>query len=80
MSIHIADVNSNFEREPLVRPFGFKGSYVREIWQTVAGMRSASGRWAAALNTQSPLWSDADVFHPPNSVLPSGSLTYASSQ
>ncbi len=62
MSIHIASVDSNFEREPLVRPFGFKGCYVSEIWQSVAGLESASGLRAAALNTQSPLWSDATVF------------------
>jgi hypothetical protein len=33
-------VDSNFEREPLVRPFGFKGGYMSEIWQTMAYMRS----------------------------------------
>ena len=62
MSIMIERVGSNFEREALVRPFGFKGAYVSEIWQTVAGMMSGSGHRAAALNTQSPLWSDAEVF------------------
>ncbi|OGV68589.1 MAG: L-alanine-DL-glutamate epimerase [Lentisphaerae bacterium RIFOXYB12_FULL_65_16] len=62
MSIQIAAVSSNFEREPLIRPFGFKGGYVSEIWQTVAGLKSTSGKCTAALNTQSVLWSDADVF------------------
>ena len=32
--ITIARVSSNFEREPLLRPFGFKGGYMSEIWQT----------------------------------------------
>ena len=35
-SLRIADVDSNFEREPLRRPFGFKGGYMSEIWQTAA--------------------------------------------
>lgn len=62
MSVQIQSVSSNFEREPLLRPFGFKGAYVSEIWQTIAGMTATNGCRAAALNTQSPLWSDADVF------------------
>ena len=62
MSVTISRVNSAFEREPLIRPFGFKGGYVSEIWQSIAGMQSASGQRAAALNSQSPLWSDAGVF------------------
>jgi len=32
--ITIAEVSSDFEREPLIRPFGFKGGYMTEIWQT----------------------------------------------
>ena len=32
--ITIARVGANFEREPLVRPFGFKGGYQSEIWQS----------------------------------------------
>ena len=60
--ITIAAVNSNFEREPLIRPFGFKGGYMTEIWQTVALLRSASGTRKIGLGTQSVLWSDAQVF------------------
>ncbi|MCK5464924.1 MAG: twin-arginine translocation signal domain-containing protein, partial [Bacteroidales bacterium] len=29
--ITIQTVNSNFEREPLIRPFGFKGIYQKEF-------------------------------------------------
>ena len=60
--ITIQNISANFEREPLIRPFGFKGGYMREIWQTVAGLESANGIRAVGLNSQSILWSDADVF------------------
>jgi hypothetical protein len=30
-AIMISKVSSNFEREPLLRPFGFKGGYMTEI-------------------------------------------------
>jgi len=61
-SITIADVSSNFEREPLIRPFGFKGGYMREIWQSASWIRSDTGKHAIGLCTQSVLWSDASVF------------------
>lgn len=62
MSTTIARTDCNFEREPLIRPFGFKGGYLTEIWQTVAGIQTAQGIKAACLNSQSVLWSDASVF------------------
>lgn len=61
-SITIAEVNSNFEREPLIRPFGFKGGYMTEIWQTVNYLKSSSGLHRIGLCTQNVLWSDAQVF------------------
>jgi len=61
-AVTIADVDSNFEREPLIRPFGFKGGYMSEIWQTLAMVKSASGAEKVGLCTQSVLWSDASVF------------------
>ena len=61
-SIKIAKVASNFEREPLLRPFGFKGGYMSEIWQTVARLESDSGLHGLGLCTQGVLWSDAKVF------------------
>jgi len=60
--ISIESVDSNFEREPLLRPFGFKGGYMREIWQTAALMESSGGFRKIGLCTQSVLWSDASVF------------------
>jgi L-alanine-DL-glutamate epimerase-like enolase superfamily enzyme len=60
--ITITDVSSDFEREPLIRPFGFKGGYMREIWQTAAMLKSRSGIRKIGVCTQSILWSDAQVF------------------
>ncbi len=60
--ITISAVGSNFEREPLVRPFGFKGGYMSEIWQAVARLESTSGKRGTGLGTQNVLWSDAQVF------------------
>jgi L-alanine-DL-glutamate epimerase-like enolase superfamily enzyme len=59
--IQITHVNSNFEREPLVRPFGFKGGYMSEIWQTVSLLRS-DNHLGMGICTQNVLWSDAHVF------------------
>lgn len=61
-TIKITDVNTNFERDPLIRPFGFKGGYMTEIWQSAAYMESDSGEHSIGLCTQSVLWSDAQVF------------------
>ncbi len=60
--ITISSTNSNFEREPLLRPFGFKGGYMSEIWQTIAYLESQSGTEKVGLCTQNVLWSDAKVF------------------
>jgi L-alanine-DL-glutamate epimerase-like enolase superfamily enzyme len=60
--ITIARVDAEFEREPLIRPFGFKGGYQTEIWQSAALLESASGRRGIGLCTQGVLWSDAHVF------------------
>lgn len=61
-SIRISKVSTNFEREPLIRPFGFKGGYMTEIWQSAAYMESYSGNHSIGLCSQSVLWSDAGVF------------------
>ncbi|UCH61778.1 MAG: L-alanine-DL-glutamate epimerase [Fidelibacterota bacterium] len=62
MAIKIKEVDSDFEREPLIRPFGFKGGYMTSIWQTAALMESESGAREIGLCTQNVLWSDAKVF------------------
>lgn len=74
--ITIEKVNSNFEREPLVRPFGFKGGYMSEIWQTISLLESASGNSGLGLDTQNVLWSDAKVFGS-NSEAAGNALMYA---
>lgn len=60
--IEIRQVDSNFEREPLIRPFGFKGGYMSEIWQTAALLETSSGTRKVGLCTQNVLWSDSAVF------------------
>lgn len=61
-NIKISKVDSNFEREPLLRPFGFKGSSITSVWQTMAYLESESGIHKIGLGTQSVLWSDSQVF------------------
>ena len=58
----IEQVDSNFEREPLRRPFGFKGSAITNIWQIAAMLRSDQGIAKVGLGTQNVLWCDAQVF------------------
>ena len=60
--ITIAKTSCQFEREPMVRPFGFKGGYLTEEWVVSAYVRSTSGLHGIGLGTQSSLWSDAKVF------------------
>lgn len=59
--IRIKNIDSNFEREPLT-PYHFKGSFVTELWQTIARLESDSGFSKIGLGTQSVLWSDSKVF------------------
>ena len=60
--VTISAVDSNFEREPLIKPYRFKGSGVSEIWQTVSYLKSDTGLTGIGLGTQSVLWSDSKVF------------------
>ena len=60
-AIEITRADANFEREELIRPFGFKGGYMTEIWQTMAMLESAGGARKVGLCTQNVLWSDAKV-------------------
>ncbi len=76
MNITIKNVDSNFEREPLIRPFGFKGGYVKEIWQTASLLESDSGVRKIGICTQNVLWSDAAVFAA-HSAVGSEALMYA---
>lgn len=60
--IRVGNIRSDFEREKLIRPFGFKGGYLTELWQTVSGMQSESGISKIGIATQSVLYGDADLF------------------
>lgn len=41
--ITVASTAVRIEREPLLRPMGFKGGYLSELWQVAACMRGESG-------------------------------------
>ena len=58
----VTATDSNFEREPLIRPFGFKGGFMREIWQSAAMLQGGSGIRKIGICTHNVLWSDAEVF------------------
>jgi len=60
--MHIVEAFCDFQREPLIRPFGFKGSYMHESWQNAVLLKSDSGAEGLGLGTQSVLWSDAEIF------------------
>ncbi|MFP4367360.1 MAG: enolase C-terminal domain-like protein [Bacteroidales bacterium] len=61
-NINIESVDSDFEREPLIRPFGFAGGFMTEIWQSASYLKSSSGIHKIGLCTQNVLWSDGKVF------------------
>ena len=60
--ITIQSVDSNFEREPLIRPFGFKGIYQKEFWVSAGLLESDKGNKHVGLMTQCVAWSDLNVF------------------
>ena len=60
--ITISSVDCTFQREPIIRPFGFKGIYHTEFWVAAALIESTSGVRHAGLQTQSLAWCDLDVF------------------
>lgn len=60
--IRVTGTQSNFEREQLLRPFGFKGGYLTELWQIASQLQSSPGISKIGLATQSVLYGDADLF------------------
>ncbi|WP_215223919.1 mandelate racemase/muconate lactonizing enzyme family protein [Echinicola shivajiensis] len=58
----IAEAISNFEREKLRYPFGFKGGYLTELWQVATQIKDTKGNTGLGLSTQSVLYGDADIF------------------
>lgn len=61
-NIKITGTDADFEREKLVRPFGFKGGYLTELWQVASKLTASSGLSKIGLATQSVLYGDADLF------------------
>ena len=59
--MRITSTTSNFIREPLAAPMGFKGSYLSELWQPVAKLSTADHS-GIGVGVQSVLWSDSAVF------------------
>ena len=60
--IKISNANLKVEREPLIRPLGFKGGFINELWQSICCLTSESGIRKIGTGTQSILWSDSSVF------------------
>lgn len=57
----ISKFDVDFQREPLLAPFGFKGSSLNEIWQIIVSA-SGAGTTVTGVGAQSVLWSDPEVF------------------
>ncbi len=60
--IEIRKTTLRAERAPLLAPFGFKGGFVDELWQTRVALADETGRVGEGLSVQSVLWSDAKVY------------------
>lgn len=60
--IRIARTDSNFKREKLRNPLGFKGGYLTELWQTAVKLESESGKYGIGIATQSVLYGEAELF------------------
>ncbi|NUQ62269.1 MAG: L-alanine-DL-glutamate epimerase [Pirellulales bacterium] len=60
--MRIVKAVSDFEREPLKSPFGFKGGYLSELWQTIVRLEDGKKLQGIGVGVQSVLWSDAGVF------------------
>ncbi|MEM6347833.1 MAG: L-alanine-DL-glutamate epimerase [Bacteroidota bacterium] len=60
--LQISKASLTYESEKLRKAFGFKGSAIHEIWQTIVGLSGPAGSFGLGLGVQSVLWSDAKVF------------------
>ncbi|MEX1212843.1 MAG: mandelate racemase/muconate lactonizing enzyme family protein [Balneolaceae bacterium] len=60
--IQLKRTDATFEREPLGRPFGFKGGYLSEIWQSVVRLEDDQGTVGWGTGCQSVLWSEPRLF------------------
>lgn len=60
--MRITHTDLHFTREPLIKPFGFKGGYLHEIWQLFPALTSDTEYATTGCGVQNVLWSDATVF------------------
>ena len=60
--LKIVRAKTDFEREPLMHPFGFKGGALNEIWQCACTLTDEDGLTGTGIGCQNVLWSDAQVF------------------
>ncbi len=60
--IDVRSTDLDVRREPLSTPFGFKGSYLTELWQPAVVLENEEGTRAVGVGTQSVLWSAPEVF------------------
>lgn len=60
--IQVKDYRFNFEREPLAKPFQFKGNSFREKWTLVIGVESTHKTRSTGIGGTAVLWSDPAVF------------------
>lgn len=58
--MRILDTSLSAVAEPLIRPFGFKGGYLSELWQAVAWVKGED-HTAIGVGVQSVLWADEGV-------------------
>jgi L-alanine-DL-glutamate epimerase-like enolase superfamily enzyme len=58
----IESFNVDFAREQFIAPFGFKGSYLNEMWQSSVKIAGENGMSVTGYGAQSVLWSDPEVF------------------
>lgn len=60
--MRLTDYRFTVTREPLVRPFSFKGGSFTEKWITVTSLAADNGTTATAIGGLAVLWSDARIF------------------
>ena len=60
--MRIIKTEGGLAREPLSRPFGFKGGYLNELWHPAVKLTASSGSVGVGCGVQSVLWSDAEIF------------------
>ena len=57
----VTETGFGYKKEPLISPFGFKGNYIDELWQTVARVGNGTN-CGTGVGVLSVLWSDSAVF------------------